>query len=129
MSDKKKYEIEFPLRTSSKVLYTMLSTPSGLSEWFCDNVNLKEDVFTFIWDGSEEQARLLTKKNGESVKFRWMEAEEEGDSSYFELRIQIDSITKDVALIVTDFAEEDEVDESKRFWIGQLTELKQVLGA
>jgi hypothetical protein len=129
MSDKKKYEIEFPLRTSSKVLYTMLSTPSGLSEWFCDNVNLKEDVFTFIWDGSEEQARLLTKKNGESVKFRWMEAEEEGDSSYFELRIQIDSITKDVALIVTDFAEEDEVEESKRFWIGQLTELKQVLGA
>ena len=129
MSDKKKYEIEFPLRTSSKVLYTMLSTPSGLSEWFCDNVNLKEDVFTFIWDRSEEQAKLLTKKNGESIKFRWMEDEDDGDSAYFELRIQIDSITKDVALIVTDFAEEDEVEESRMFWTGQLTELKQVLGA
>ena len=68
MSDKKKYEIEFPLRTSAKVLYSMISTPSGLSEWFCENVNLKEDQFSFIWDGSEEIARMLTKKNGESLR-------------------------------------------------------------
>lgn len=129
MSDKKKYEIEFPLRTSTKVLYTMISTPSGLSEWFCDNVNLKEDTYTFIWDGSEEVARLLTKKNGEFIKFRWDEDEEDGLTTYFEMRIQIDALTKDVALIVTDFAEEDEVEESKMFWMGQLNDLKHVLGA
>lgn len=129
MSDKKKYEIEFPLRTSTKVLYTMISTPSGLSEWFCDNVNLKEDMFTFIWDGAEERARLMTKKNGESIKFRWEEDEEDGLTTFFEMKIQIDALTKDVALMVTDFAEEDEVEESKMFWIGQLNELKHVLGA
>ncbi len=34
---------------------------------------------------------------------------------YFEIRIQVDEITKDVSLMVTDFAEEDEVEESKCF--------------
>ncbi len=48
---------------------------------------------------------------------------------YFELRIQVDEITKDVSLMVTDFAEEDEVEEGKMFWENQISELKQVIGS
>lgn len=129
MSDKIKYEIEFVVHASPSLLYQYMATPSGMSEWFADNVNSRGEFYTFIWDGSEEKAKLLGKKSGERIKFRWLEDEEEGEDYYFELRIQVDEITKDVSLMVTDFAEEDEVDEGKMFWENQIAELKQVIGS
>ena len=57
-----KYSLEFPIKTSVSVLYNRLSTPSGLSEWFADNVNIKNNILTFFWEGSEEEAIVLKKK-------------------------------------------------------------------
>lgn len=129
MSDKIKYEIEFVVHASPSLLYQYMATPSGMSEWFADNVNSRGELFTFIWDGSEEQAKLVTKKSSERIRFRWLEDEEDGEDYYFELRIQVDEITKDVSLIITDYAEEDEVDEGKMFWENQISQLKQVIGS
>ena len=126
MSEKIRFDIEFPIHASPQLLYQYISTPSGLSEWFSDNVNSRGELFTFIWDDSEEQAKLLNKKSGERVKFRWVEDEEDDQTYYFEIRIQVDEITKDVSLMVTDFAEEDEIDESKMHWENQISDLKQV---
>ena len=127
--EKEKFELEFLLRTSVKVLENMLSTPSGLSEWFADDVNVKDDIYTFFWDNSEEDARLLTRKINGKVKWRWIENEEDDDESYFEWRFEVDPMTKAVVLLVTDFAEEDELEESKAFWDQQVTVLKRTLGA
>jgi len=127
MSVKIKFELEFPIQASSQLLYQYISTPSGLSEWFADDVNLRGELFTFIWDDSEEQAKLLTKKNGERIKFKWVD--DEDDQSYFEIRIQVDGITKDVSLMVTDFSENDEVEETKMLWDNQISDLKKVLGS
>tara|TARA_R110002050_G_scaffold24083_1_gene64204 strand:+ start:265 stop:657 length:393 start_codon:yes stop_codon:yes gene_type:complete len=129
MDDKIRFDIEFPIQASPQLLYQYISTPSGLSEWFSDNVNSRGELFTFIWDDSEEQAKLLSKKSGERVKFRWIDDDEDDLQCYFEIRIQVDEITKDVSLMVTDFAEEDEVDESKMLWENQISSLKQVLGS
>ncbi|WP_299107447.1 START-like domain-containing protein [uncultured Winogradskyella sp.] len=129
MDDKVKFEMEFVIQASPALLYTYISTPSGLSEWFSDNVNSRGEFFTFIWDGSEEQAKLLSKKTGERIKFRWVEDDEDGASYYFEIRIQVDEITKDVSLMITDFAEEDEIEEGKMLWTNQIGSLKQVLGS
>ena len=129
MDDKEKYEMEFVIQASPQLIYQYISTPSGLSEWFADNVNSRGELFTFIWDGSEEQAKLLSKKSGERVKFRWLSDDEDGASYYFEVRIQVDEITKDVALMITDFAEDDEIDEAKMLWENQISSLKQVLGS
>jgi len=129
MDDKEKYEMEFVIQASPSLIYQYISTPSGLSEWFADNVNSRGELFTFIWDGSEEQAKLLTKKSGERVKFRWISDEEDGASYFFEIRIQVDEITKDVSLMITDFAEEDEIEEGKMLWDNQISSLKQVLGS
>jgi len=126
MSDKNKFEIEFVIQSSPQMLYQYLSTPSGLSEWFADNVNSRGEKFTFIWDGTEEEAMLLKKKSDEFVKFAWSENE---DDTFFEMKIIVDEITKDVSLFITDFAEEDEVDESKMLWENQVSDLKQVLGS
>lgn len=126
MDDKIKFEIEFVIQSSPQLLYQYLSTPSGLSEWFADNVNSRGEIFNFIWDGSEEQAKLLKKKSDEFIKFTWSENE---DDSFFEMRIIVDEITKDVSLFITDFAEEDEIDEAKMLWTNQVSDLKQVLGS
>lgn len=126
MSEKIKFEIEFVIQSSPQLLYQYIATPSGLSEWFADNVNSRGEIFSFIWDGSEEEAKLLKKKNDEFVKFSW---EENEDDDFFEMRIIVDEITKDVSLFITDFAEEDELEESKMLWTNQISDLKHVLGS
>ena len=71
----------------------------------------------------------MQKKNNDKVKFQWQNDEEDDGEYYFEFKIQVDEITKDVSLIVTDFAEEDELEESKMLWDNLVSDLKQVLGA
>ncbi|WP_396637993.1 START-like domain-containing protein [Maribacter sp. R77961] len=126
MNDKIKFEIEYVIQSSPQLLYQYLATPSGLSEWFADNVNSRGEKFIFIWDGAEEEAKLLKKKTDEFVRFSW---DENDDDSYFEMKIIVDEITKDVSLFITDFAEEDELEESKMLWGNQISDLKQVLGS
>ena len=128
MSNRIKFEMEFPIKVSQKLLFQYISTPSGLSEWFSDNVNSRGEIFIFIWDDSEESAKLIRKTNNEKIQFQWLD--DEDTDYYFELRIQFDEITKDVSLIVTDFAEDDdEVEESKLLWTNQIGYLKKVLGS
>lgn len=126
MSEKVKYEMEFVVKSSPKLLYNYISTPSGLSEWFADNVNSRGKNFTFIWEESEETAVLLTKKANQFIKFQWLD--DEGTDAYLEFRIQIDDITKDVSLMITDFAEDDEIDEAKMLWESQVDDLHSILG-
>ena len=129
MDDKIKFEMEFPIHASPQLLYQYISTPSGLSEWFADNVNSRGEFFTFIWDGSQEKAKLLSKTSGERIKFRWMADEDDELDCYFEIKIQVDEITKDVSVIITDFAEPDEIESAKMLWENQFDELKHIIGA
>ena len=126
MPDKIKYELEFPIQASPNMLYQYITSASSLSEWFADDVNSRGKVFSFFWDGSEEQAELISTKNNQFVKFKWLE---ENDDYYFEIRIAVDELTKDVSLLITDFSDEDEVEESKMLWESQIADLKQVLGS
>jgi uncharacterized protein YndB with AHSA1/START domain len=127
MAKKIKFELEFPIHASPHMLYQYFGTPSGLSEWFADDVNARGDVYTFIWDGSEELAKVLQERPEEKIKFKWLEDGEE--KTYFEFRIEVDEITKDVSLMITDFAPEDELEDSKMFWENQIEELKHTIGA
>ncbi len=129
MNLKSRYELEFPINSSPQLLYQYISTPSGLSEWFADNVNSRGEFFTFIWDDSEENARLSSKKTGEKVKFRWIDEKNNDTDYFFELRILEDEITKDVSLMVIDFATDDELDEAKLLWENQISDLKHVIGS
>ena len=122
-----KYSLEFPIKTSISILFKRLSTPSGLSEWFADNVNIKNGVLTFFWEGSEEEAIVLKKKKNEVIQYQWLD--DKGEERYFEFFIQIDDMTKDISLIVTDFAEdEDEKEEGILLWNKQIENLKNAIG-
>lgn len=122
-----KFELEYTLNCSPKVLFSRLSTPEGLGEWFADNVNVDGDVFTFFWDSTESKARLSALKENKLVRFEWLNLEND-DENYFEFKIHIDELTSDLALLITDFADKDEIDDSTDLWNSQIADLKRLLG-
>jgi len=126
MRKKKKYELEYSMNTSPEILYTRLSSPGGLSEWFADNVNLDGNLYTFFWSKTREQAKVLIKKENKLIRFHWME--DKDNKSYFEFKITEDELTGDVSLVITDFAVEDEKKDSIDLWNKQIAELKHVIG-
>lgn len=124
---RRKIELEYIFSSSVKVLFSRLSTPAGLSEWFADDVCQKGDKFIFIWDGIEHFATLQDLKNNSYVRLRWDDAEEEEE--FFEFSIHVQPLTEDVALIITDFADDDEVADTTELWNKQIDMLHRNLGA
>ena len=122
-----KFELEFVVHASADMFFEFLSTPSGLSEWFCDDVNIRNGIYTFIWDGQMQQARLLKTIDVLLVRFQWVD---KNDGSYFEFRIQRDDLTNDISLIITDFADSNsERESSKLLWHSQVEKLMHVIGS
>ena len=122
---KNKFELEYSINSSPKILFTRLSTPGGLSEWFADDINIQGNIYTFIWEGTEQQAELLNKKDNQLVRFKWLDEDED---SYFEFKIRKDELTGEVALVITDFSEDDEKEDTIELWDTQIAELKHALG-
>ncbi len=124
---RRKIELEYIFSSSVKVLFSRLSTPAGLSEWFADDVFQKGNQFVFIWNGKEHAATLVELKSNSSVKFKWEDAEDEEE--FFEFDIHVEPLTGEVALIITDFADEDEVNDAVDLWNKQMEILHRNLGA
>jgi uncharacterized protein YndB with AHSA1/START domain len=125
MTDKIKIQLEYVINCSPRVLYNRLSTASGLSEWFADDVRIKGKQFTFIWEGSSQAAEMTLHKDNKLVRFNWLEEED----TYFEFKINRDELTNDVSLIVVDYTDEDEKEETEELWNSQISELKHILGS
>lgn len=126
MSVKIKYELEYALNISTKVLYNRISTSGGLSEWFADTVSVKGNIFKFTWDSSSEEAKLISKKENKYAKFQWLY--DLKSEYYFEFRITVEELIGDVALVITDFAEEEDVEDAKKLWDLNINDLKRTLG-
>jgi uncharacterized protein YndB with AHSA1/START domain len=126
MSEKKKFTIEYEIKSSPRILFPFLNEPNGLAQWFADDVNIRDQVYTFIWDGEPQKAKLLVIKENKLVRFKWVEDEPQ---FYFEMEILQDELTNDVALSITDFATEDAIAERKLIWDNQIEYLISTLGA
>ena len=126
-TQKEKFELEYIIKTSPSILFARLSSPSGLSEWFADDVNLKGKIYTFVWEGSEQQAEQVLRKENKMVRYHWLD--DEDDKAYFEFRINVDDLTGETALVIIDFAEADEKEDAMELWNQQVDELKHGLGS
>jgi uncharacterized protein YndB with AHSA1/START domain len=124
---KKKLTLEYTINSSPKVLYSRLSTPGGLSEWFADNVNINGSIFSFFWGKSEQKAEIVQKKENRYIRFRWLSSEDV-ESPGFEFRINVDELTGDVALIITDIIDEEDKESAIELWNSQIAKLKHVIG-
>ena len=126
-AQKERFMLEFYMNATPGSLYDMLSTPSGLSEWFCDDVDVRGDQFTFRWGNDDQTAQCLSRKFGELMRFQWEDDEDQG--SFFELRIRVDPMTNETCLVVTDHAWPKDMEEAKALWGSQIHALQRVLGA
>lgn len=121
-------ELEFTINTSPQLLFNRLSTPSGLAEWFADDVNLSGKVFTFIWEGTQLKAELLEKKENKSLKFRWLK-EDSNPKSFFSFRLSPHDLTKELSLqVIEQLDDNEDVEDAISLWNNQIGELKRILG-
>ncbi|MEH6309103.1 START-like domain-containing protein [Olivibacter sp. CPCC 100613] len=125
MAEKRKMQLEYEIKSSPKILYSFISEPNGLAQWFADDVIYRDNKYHFVWDDETHPAKLLTARENKSVKFAWLD-----DTPYYlELEILQDELTNDVALAITDFAAEENEAERKLIWNNQIKYLLSVLGA
>ena len=121
-----KFEMEFIFRASPTILYTFITTPACIVRWFCDEVDIQDDVYTFIWDGAEEKADMIDDIEEERVKFKWQDADDEDE--YLEFRMYKSNITNETILELTDYCDDDEVEEQKDLWNKQMNQLRVEVG-
>ena len=126
MSEKKKFTIEYEIKSSPRILYTFLNEPNGLTQWFADDVSVRDQVYTFTWDDEKQTAKLMAIKENKLVRFKWVDDEPQ---YFFEMEIIQDELTNDVALSVTDFAPEEMIGERRLIWDNQIEYLISTLGA
>ena len=121
------FDMEFIFRASPTILYRFLTTPSCLVRWFCDSVDINGEVYTFEWNGSEENAIMLDDIEDERVKFRWEDADDENE--YLEFRFNRSPVTNETIMEITDFCDDDEVDDQKALWESQIKILRHETGS
>ncbi|MCI5083365.1 MAG: START-like domain-containing protein [Saprospiraceae bacterium] len=117
--------LEYLFRASPTIIYKFFTTPSCLIRWFCDEVDIQGDTFTFSWDGAEEVAELIDDIEEERLRFEWEEGE---DGEYLEIRISRSPVTGETIVEITDFCDDDEVDDQTQLWSNQMEELRKETG-
>ncbi len=126
---KEKFHIEFVMGSATQAsLWRMISQIDGLSEWFADEVtmNEEENVYTFLWGKSDNSAEIINVKPQQSIRFRWLDEDEE--YVYFEFQLHKLELSNEIALQVTDFAEPDEKGDAIVLWETQIDNMKRQLG-
>jgi len=127
MTKKQKYQFEFLINVSPAMLYQYLTAPSALAQWFADDVVFRGGNYVFIWGQSKEKAKLARQKKNERVRFVWLDASGNETGYFTEFRIQVDDLTGDVSLLVTDFSEDSE-EETQLLWDNLIDDLRHTLG-
>ena len=125
---KTKVRMEYMLKGgSSSIVWSIISTPSGLETWFADKVTSSDKIFTFRWGKTESrQAEVVGIRTNSYIRFHWMDDEER--KSYFELKVNYNELTEDLMLEVIDFAYPDEIDDIIDLWESDIEKLKRVSG-
>ena len=120
-----KFDLEFIFRASPTILYKFITTPSCLIRWFCDEVDIQGEVYTFAWSGTDEIAEMLDDIEDERVRFHW---EDSNDEEYLEFRFTRSPVTGETIFEIADFCDEDEVDDQKQLCESQIKVLRQETG-
>ncbi|MFB2119322.1 START-like domain-containing protein [Parapedobacter sp. 2B3] len=125
MAEKIKFHLEYEIKSSPKILFSFLHEPNALAQWFADDVNFKDGIYEFDWDGELHVAKLISLRENKLVKYKWIDDE----PYHFEMEIIQDELTNDVALAITDFSWEETLDDRKLIWDNQIEYLQSVIGA
>ena len=125
------FTTEFEINASTKMLYSYISTASGLAQWMADDVNLDEDKnFNFIWEDEDHKAKMVSHRLNHYVKFEFLpnNEEDEEDPAYFELRLDKSELTNSVFIKITDHSDMEDLEELEDLWHGLIDNLKETVG-
>ncbi len=125
---KEKIRMEYMLKAGSpNIVWSIISTPTGLETWFADKVSVKDKTYTFQWGKTEKrEAEVTNIRSNSFIRFHWLDDEEK--RSYFELRLIYNELTEDMMLEVTDWAEPDEIEDMRGLWDSEIEKMKRVSG-
>jgi uncharacterized protein YndB with AHSA1/START domain len=124
--ERTRLSLEYLFRASPTIVYQFLTTPACLVRWFCDEVDIQGDYFTFMWGGSPQGAVLVDDIEEERIKFKWVETDH--PSEFLEFKISISPITDETIMVITDFCDQDEVADIRALWDSQIRTLKKEMG-
>jgi uncharacterized protein YndB with AHSA1/START domain len=124
----KKYTVEYHVKSTPRLLYNYLHSPDGLDLWFAEKVTVKDNIYHFYWNGSEQQAKLVSKKENDHVRFKWLENDDD-EECYFEFKINIEPVTNDIALLITDYADDSDIKSAKLLWDVNVSKLLRLMGS
>ncbi|HLW21121.1 MAG TPA: START-like domain-containing protein [Cyclobacteriaceae bacterium] len=131
---KNKFVADFQINTSRKIIYPYLSTASGLSQWFADDVTINEDkVYNFVYDGEDHFAKAVIMRSNHNVKFEFFdpraaEGEEQTDHSFIEFRLDENELTQTFFLRVIDYSDAYDDEEQESIWESLIGTLKEIIG-
>jgi uncharacterized protein YndB with AHSA1/START domain len=125
---KEKIHLEYMLNVASRnVLWSTISTPSGLETWFADKVNSDDKNVEFIWGKTESRvAEIVSIRAYSFIRFHW--TDDDDPHTYFEIKMNQNELTNDIVLEVTDFCDEDEIDDFRELWDSQVDMLRRTCG-
>lgn len=124
MTPLQKFTIEFPMKVTPRLLFTLISTSEGLARWFAEKVTVQDDIFLFEWEGSQQSARLMESKEPEYIRFEWTDDFHEG--FFLDLQISHEPVSGESALVVSDYAEESDMDFTQMWWRTQIAKLQRL---
>lgn len=126
--ERKKIHLEYLLNATSKsILWSAISTPTGLESWFADRVQSDDKIVDFFWGKTEKRtAEIVAVRAYSFIRFRWLD--NEIPREYFELKMTNSELTNDFVLEITDFAAANEVDDVRELWESQVETLRRTCG-
>ena len=132
---KQRIDIEYPLTTKShNIVWDQISSAHGLERWLADHVEERDGEFTFTWgepwtEQDVRKAHLIEYVKYDHIRLRWEEDDEPGDEDcYWEMRIEKSELTSHLNLLITDFADDDDVDGLRILWESNLDRLHRASG-
>jgi uncharacterized protein YndB with AHSA1/START domain len=130
-SSKRRFEMEYPINASPRLLFPYLSSASGLSQWFCDDVRLDPDHrLNMVWDKQNHYAEIAVQRPGRSIRYVFLDERKQplSDANYLDFSLEYSKITDSVFLRVTDYSDHGNDKEQQELWDSLVGKLREQVG-
>ena len=130
-SAKRRFEMEYSINASPKILFPYIASASGLSQWFCDDVRLDPDHrLNMVWDKQSHFAEIVAQRPGRSIRYIFLDEQKRPllDANYLDFTLESSRITDEVFLRVTDYSDHLDNQEQLELWEGLVGKLREQVG-
>ena len=128
---KRRFEMEYSINASPKLLFPYLASASGLAQWFCDDVRLDPDHrINMVWDKQNHYAEVTTQRPGRSIRYVFLDEHKRplADASYLDFSLEFSKITDEIFLRITDYSDHSDGQEQLELWDGLVGKLREQVG-